>query len=172
MIHLWIHLREAILQHLIGSFSHYLHLFTGKLYIPGGAALGSLPSVESKLSHYLPALIDGIPIGIAMICQFVDERSWFQAGFCWGVPLGFQCLILLVLSQGTLGEANAVAEKTRGLSSGVMCWGVKNSLRKFGDRCWTWSFSEINIQLQRWDPSIRWDEIGDNIECWNFTNQT
>ena len=30
-----------------------------------------------------------------MICQFMDRRSMFQAGFCWGVPLGFQCLSVL-----------------------------------------------------------------------------
>lgn len=152
---------EAILHQLIGSFSHYLHLFIYRLYTFQVQDLFHQQHVESTLSHHLPvlysslpenkqptgvslpgsfmlealdtteknyqlpALIGGIPI-FAWFANLWIEDLCFKQAFVEAFHLDFS--VYRCCEQGTLEETNAVAEKTRGLSS-VMCWGVKNRLR-------------------------------------------
>lgn len=192
---------EAILHQLIGSFSHYLHLFIYRLYTSQVQDLFHQQHVESTLSHHLPVLYSSLPenkqptgvslpggLGIIvcllfedawssgynrkklsaactnrgnphfrMICQFMDRRSMFQAGFCWGVPLGFQCLSVL-WTRNSWRNKRSCSKDSRSLVGDVL-WCQKQVAKHLMTAAEPDLFLKTilynDIKLQRWDPSIR-----------------
>lgn len=71
----------------------------------------------TEKNHQLPALIGGIPI-FAWFANLWIEDLCFKQAFVEAFHLDFS--VYRCCEQGTLEETNAVAEKTRGLSSDVL----------------------------------------------------